>query len=547
MAVEIFRSLPYRLEANPWSVDIVAKEDDTKCLRDLRLTYPPDDKLRIEMSKDDLLKDSYMWILNDTAFIDWRDNDDTQLLWIKGDPGKGKTMLMIGLVEELSRQLELEPRSGILSDFFCQGTEARLNNAVSVLRGLIYLLVDQQKNLIRHVRKRYDTSGRQLFEDGNALYALSAILSDILHDSSLTRVYLMVDALDECDSELSQLLDLIVRNISRPSRVKWLVSSRNRPDIEERLRPADSRAKISLELNSCHISRAVNAFIDFKVSKLTELKAYKFELREKIRSYLYAKADGTFLWVALVCKELQGVQVRRTLSVLERFPPGLQPLYERMMEQIICLKEDAESCRRILSSVTLAYRPIPLKELVVIAGLEESLDDLQSLNELVDLCGSFLTVREEIVFFIHQSAKDYFSSGKGSWIFPLGQEEEHCQITLRSLQVMSDTFKRDICGLQMPGILLDELNGVNKDPLTHIQYACCYWVSHLRDASHLPLEQIGLCDSGKVHVFLQKHFLHWLEALSLMGNMSDGVVMVRTLESMLTVSDSIKQCNSIAS
>jgi hypothetical protein len=50
------------------------------------------------------------------------------------------------------------------------------------------------------------------------------------------------------------------------------VSSRNRPDIEERLRPAGSRAKISLELNSSHISRAINAFIDFKVSKLMELK-----------------------------------------------------------------------------------------------------------------------------------------------------------------------------------------------------------------------------------------------------------------------------------
>jgi hypothetical protein len=252
------------------------------------------------------------------AFSDWRNNDDTQLLWIKGDPGKGKTMLMIGLIKELSKQLESSPGSGILSYFFCQDTLPTLNNALSVLRGLIYLLVDQQKTLIRHLRKMYDSSGRQLFEDGNAFHALSAILSDMLHDSSLARVYLMVDALDECTSKLSQLLDLIARNTSHPSRVKWLVSSRNRSDIEERLRATGSCAKISLELNSCHISHAVNAFIDVKVSKLTERKAYKPELRETIQSYLYAKADGTFLWVALVCKELEGVQVRRTLSVLEK-------------------------------------------------------------------------------------------------------------------------------------------------------------------------------------------------------------------------------------
>jgi hypothetical protein len=521
--------------AHNLAVDLEAKDD--QCLRDLRSTDPRDDKVRIEKSKGGLLKDSYVWILADTAFKDWRDNDNTHLLWIKGDPGKGKTMLMIGLIEELSRQLESKPGSGILSYFFCQATEPGLNNAVSVLRGLIYLLVSKQRTLIQHLRKRYDTAGQRFFEDTNTFYALSAILSDMLHDSALARVYLMVDALDECDSGLSQLLDLITRNSSEPSRVKWLVSSRNRYDIEEWLRPAGSRAKLSLELNSFHISQAVNAFINLKVSKLTEQKRYKSELREKIRSYLCAKADGTFLWVALVCKELQSVQVRKTLSVLEKFPPGLQPLYERMMEQIYCLEdsEDVEFCSRILSSATLAYRPLHLKELVATAGLQEQPDDLESLNELVDLCGSFITVREEIVYFIHQSAKDYFSTGKGARIFLLGQEEEHHKIACRSLRLMSDTLKRDICGLRMPGALLDELSDVNQDPLAHIRYACCYWVDHLNQARGLHL-QTSLLDGGIVHEFLQKHLLHWLEVLSLTEKMSEGVLTITSLESYVLVS-----------
>ncbi len=84
-------------------------------------------------------------------------------------------MLIIGLIDELSKQLKSEPESSILSYFFCQGTEDRLKSAVSVLRGLIYLLASQKKNLIRHIRKRYDVSGRPIFEDGNALYALSTI------------------------------------------------------------------------------------------------------------------------------------------------------------------------------------------------------------------------------------------------------------------------------------------------------------------------------------------------------------------------------------
>ena len=78
------------------------EDKDYKCLKDLCLTNPKDDMDRIQETKGGLLKDSYRWILDHPAFIDWRDRDKTRLLWIKGDPGKGKTMLLIGIVRELS-------------------------------------------------------------------------------------------------------------------------------------------------------------------------------------------------------------------------------------------------------------------------------------------------------------------------------------------------------------------------------------------------------------------------------------------------------------
>ena len=86
---------------------------NSRCLHDLLLTDPRGDKDRIEASKDNLLKDSYIWILDDPAFLEWRDND-TRLLWIKGDPGKGKTIIIIALIKELETTLSL----GALSYFF---------------------------------------------------------------------------------------------------------------------------------------------------------------------------------------------------------------------------------------------------------------------------------------------------------------------------------------------------------------------------------------------------------------------------------------------
>ena len=44
--------------------------------------------------------------------------------------------------------------------------------------------------------------------------------------------------------------------------------------------------------------------------------------------------EKPFLWVALVCKELGDVPVWETQQILDEFPPGLEQLYTRMMEQI---------------------------------------------------------------------------------------------------------------------------------------------------------------------------------------------------------------------
>jgi hypothetical protein len=53
---------------------------------------------------------------------------------------------------------------------------------------------------------------------------------------------------------------------------------------------------------------------------------------------------------------------------------------------------------------SLAYRPLHLLELRILAGLEEmtGMDDLQ---KLVHLCGSFLTIREDYAYLIHSQRK----------------------------------------------------------------------------------------------------------------------------------------------
>jgi hypothetical protein len=72
-----------------------------QCIQHLRVTDPRGDKKRIEDTKGGLLEDSYRWILDNADFQRWRNDQQSRLLWIKGDPGKGKTMLLCGIIDEL--------------------------------------------------------------------------------------------------------------------------------------------------------------------------------------------------------------------------------------------------------------------------------------------------------------------------------------------------------------------------------------------------------------------------------------------------------------
>jgi len=235
-------------------------EAEVRCLADLRSTDPREDKSRIEATKGGLLADSYLWILGNNEFQRWR-NEDNRLLWIKGDPGKGKTMLLCGIINELKSACE----PSLTSFFLCQAADASINSASAVLRGLIYLLVDQQPSVISHVQKKYDLAGNPLFRDTNAWVALSEIFTGILEDPSLPRTYLIIDALDECIIERGLLLNLVVRELPKHSNVKWIISSRNWPDIERDLKEAIWKARLCLELNETSVLEAVTTYIKFKV------------------------------------------------------------------------------------------------------------------------------------------------------------------------------------------------------------------------------------------------------------------------------------------
>lgn len=502
--------------------------ENKSCLSDLRVVNPQDDLERIETEKEELIDDVYKWILDDrkyASFTNWGESEaqPCQLLWVNGDAGTGKTMLLIGVIRELSaRSALLTPT---LSYFFCQSTGTKtLNTATATLRSLMWMLLIQQPDLIRHLKSDYKSSGAAVFTDANALFALSRMFRSIAKDAR--PVYFIVDALDECEHGLEQLIKVISTSLAISHNVRWLVSSRREIDVVTKLgNPAIASI---LDLNTESLGGPVNAYVEHKVSALAGRHGYEDVDLAIIAEEVRSRAENIFLWVWLVFKELDSESGWHALDIIQSMPPGLPRLYDHMMTKIERGARDLQYCKDMLVAASLAYDPLSLSELVILTSLPPRVD----VQTIVKKCGSFLILtKSEKVKMIHKSAKDYLS--KDPKLYPRGIARAQADITRRSIDAMSK-LKRDIYNLQDYGIKIEDITQPRETPLAPIRYFCVFWVNHLCEAIRENHEQHEEICSFALK-FLTLHFLHWLESLSLLGKLSEGILCIRELLSLIQV------------
>ncbi|KAF4429637.1 vegetatible incompatibility HET-E-1 [Fusarium acutatum] len=448
--------------------------------------------------------DRFSWILYNDNFLQWRDDPEQHLLWVKGDPGKGKTMLLAGLITELEKTSD----DGVFY-FFCQAARPSHRTASNVLRGVIWLFVSKRPSLISYVSREYDQTGSNIFTDHNAWYALSGILTAILEDETSADCIIIIDALDECIEGREKLISYISQ-CSISCKARWVISSRNWPEIESQLDATQSQVRLHLELNHASISNAVIKLVDSKIDRLNS--TYDQPNRERIRKQLLDNANDTFLWVALVCQELEkpGVKHYHSSSILNRFPAGLNELYERMIGDIN--DRDMKWCRAVLAVIAVALRPLSLQELAAADGsLTEWVEDKETIAS--SLC---LSVND----FLRTTPK----------ILHSGIAQQQLSIFLSSIKVMQDMLHRNLYELKDNCALIDDIPVLPSAPLTIAAYACVYWVDHfcawpLAENQH----QTSLC-YHMITQFLEKKYLYWLEAMSLLRCTSEALKAMQGLE-----------------
>ncbi|RYP28112.1 hypothetical protein DL767_007369 [Monosporascus sp. MG133] len=174
--------------------------------------------------------------------------------------------------------------------------------------------------------------------------------------------------------------------------------------------------------------------------------------------------------------------------------------------------------RNVLLAACLAYRPLSLSELAFVAGLPPHINP----KAVVEKCGSFLMTNDGTVRPMRRSAKDYLEKD----FQPARVVQGHAAIGRRSMDAIS-RLEQNVYNLEL-GFRPEGKSPPNPDPLAPLRYSCVFWADHLLNAETAESESALFYDKA-VFAFLKDHFLRWLESLSLLGHLTDGVQSIRKL------------------
>lgn len=502
---------------------------------------------------------------------DWgEDRSGKYIFWLSGMAGTGKSTIAHTVAHRFSER-------GLLgaSFFFSRGRED-LRSAAKLFTTIAVQLAEALPGLKAHVCNaitKHGDIGEQALRDQWRRLILEPLrmleenlppLSSLVPSSSPVVV---IDALDECegDRDIQEILGLLIE-AKDLSMVRIRVFITSRPEIPINL-GFNNMSQIVHHDEILHsiprslIEHDISIFLRHELATIREKRKIGGDWpdEEDIQK-LIQRADRLFIYAATACRFLYNSpfpkkRLSEMLKVKSTGHPStkeLDEMYKLVLRQSIARGSDEDTEDLVMLFKQIVGSIIILSDTLSAAALAEllklSFSQKEDMQEMLKHLGSVLNVPDDETSplqLFHLSFRDFLLNktrcqdpllDKGGCTDPqlwVNEEATHSDLFARCLDLMKGHLRKDMCDLQRPGVLASELeyNKIESCLPPAVQYACCYWVAHLQGA------KIGLYDGDVVHKFLQKHFLHWLEALSLMQKTSEGVLAITSLESIIIVSE----------
>jgi hypothetical protein len=333
---------------------------------------------------------------------------------VKGNPGRGKTVLAGATVEELTHtnhdQSECPP--AVCYYFFNQNTGQR-NSPVDAYRAIVAQLFQQFWML----EKVYNIFALSLGEPELRTKASEHELVEIIRHSvlHLPNLFLVLDGIDECSNSGKLLRELA--NFCVGSPLKIIIFSR--PNVACLRRHIHQQTRILI--NPEQVSHGIAIYLKQEVMALQQQSLLAKEVDiEDIGQRLVLRAEGMFLWARLMAGYLNSLAMtssERMETILFSTPEGIDEMYSRIQEKINSLDGPTRSlARRALMWVAYSGSSLSsaqLKEILYPEGWDQdSSNDCGNLDNVIIIssCGLLEKRRSGLYHYIHLTALDYARS-----------------------------------------------------------------------------------------------------------------------------------------
>jgi NACHT domain len=481
------------------------------------------------------------------------------IFWLKGMVGTGKSTIARTVAHSFKDKGQLG------ASFFFKRGEGDRGNASRFFTTIADDLAIKVPSLVPSIAKAISVDPRipekALNEQFEKLIRQPLLAMTYTPRQALTLI-IVIDALDECEKEkdIREILRLLakVKDV-RPVCLRIFVTSR--PELPIRLGFAEiseeTRQDLALqEIPEVDIEHDMSTYLRHEFMRIRVEYSKRSPQRplsadwpgDRNIQILVKMAIPLFIFAATVCRfvadPIKGNPKKRLSAILEyqmasqasKFDKTYLPILNQLLiDQDEAEKEElAREFREVVGTIIILVDPLSTISLARLLNIEE-----EDVNGRLDLLHSVLSIPTNgnaPVRPLHLSFRDFLldPQKRGKSPFWVDERKTHEMIASKCLELMSrpGCLKENLCSLQGPGTLRTEVDKrvIDECLPAHVQYACRYWVHHLEQSKG------HIRDGDQIHLFLQKHLLHWLEAMSLMQKISETITLFGILQSLALVS-----------
>lgn len=505
-----------------------------------------------EKSERECLEDTRVDLM--LQIDEWAHNPiGESIFWLNGMAGTGKSTIS----RTVSRRFDENGQLGA-SFFFMRGPGERGKARLlftTIAHQLTYSIPEVIESLEKGIRGDFDVSG-QSFERQFEKFILQP-LETVITDGKI--VVIVIDALDECEQD--QHIPNILRLLARATEVKkvclrFFLTSRPEAWIRQGFEsiPKSQHRDVVLDdfLNTEH---DISNYVRHEVTGIRAKRVQNdpsWPGEESIKE-LVRMAIPLFICAFTICRFLEDKDqpVKNQLEILKTSRlvgqvsqlEQLDIMYTTVFEQLLRGRRGSQGealkkeFHRLVGTIVMLAEPLSIQALASLLQIDAEITSLR-----LERLRSVLRIPESNlvpVSVFHLSFAEFLldpekkQDKEKNW-FSVDQEETHEMIAVRCLELMlrEGSLREDCCNLKEPGVVRSDVGRqvVDEHLSPEVQYVCQYWVYHIEKSKGY------FCNVQAVLVFLQTRLLYWLEALSWMGRISEGVTMIITLQSLFNVS-----------